>query len=116
MARADMTVDCVDVNHSALMQMATLYPRDWSFHHDDAWTFAEESRAAGVVWDCVSVDTFTGDAEQRSMASLDLWCALAASLVTATVTTTMRWRAPDGWRGSLFFRSPDVHWLVLRPC
>jgi hypothetical protein len=106
-----MTVNCVDTNATALEQMQELYPSDWTFEHRDAWAYARDSL---MMWDVVSVDTFTGDATDRSIETLDLWCSLARRLVTATVGKGQAWTAPDGWEGALFDRGGHLaDWLVL---
>jgi hypothetical protein len=116
MARKEMTVTCVDVNDQRLVEMEQLYPDDWEFVVCDAWVFAEHYAATGRTWDIVSVDTFTGDATDRSMDSLELWCSLANRAVVATISLdgTASWDSPEGWRASMFPRSGKAAWLVLR--
>lgn len=116
MARKEMVVTCVDTNRERLSEMAGLYPDDWQFVAADAWEFAEQAHRDGLMWDFVSVDTFTGDATDRSMETLDLWCSLARRAVTATIALVggAGWEAPRGWRVSLFPRSSRAAWLVLR--
>lgn len=116
MARKDMAVTCVDTDRARLSEMSSLYPADWDFVCADAWEFAEQAARDWVEWDFVSVDTYTGDATDRSMASLELWCSLARRAVTATIALAEGpgWSAPSGWRVSLFPRSDLAAWLVLR--
>lgn len=114
MARHDMHVTCVDCDTKRLDQMSSLYPTNWHWYPMDAWQFAEQARRDGWQWDVVSVDTYTGDATDRSLASLELWCSLATKAVTATIGGRQDYIAPDGWRTSLFQRSPLADWLVLR--
>jgi hypothetical protein len=116
MARKDMVVTCVDTDRRRLSEMSHLYPDDWQFVAADAWEFAKQARRDRLEWDFVSVDTFTGDATDRSMESLELWCSLARKAVTATfaVKSGTGWASPAGWRVSLFPRSDLASWLVLR--
>jgi hypothetical protein len=114
MARRDMHVTCVDVDSGRLNEMSRLYPANWHWYPMDAWEFAEQARRDGWTWDVVSVDTFTGDATDRSLGTLDLWCSLAARAVTVTLSTGQDYTYPDGWRPSLFRRSDLADWLVLR--
>ena len=114
MARKDMVVTCVDRNASRLDEMADLYPPHWEFHAQDAWMFAELAASNDQRWDIVSVDTFTGNATNRSMETLELWCSLAHRAVTATIAVGQEYVCPDGWRDSLFHRSFLASWLVLR--
>lgn len=111
--RHNMTCDCVDVDGARLDAMRTVYPESWTFTVADAWGFAAESAATGSTWDVVSVDTFLGDATERSIASLGLWTTLARQLVTMTVPLGAEVAAPDGWTGFTFRRSPRAAWLVL---
>jgi hypothetical protein len=124
MARMGMRVTCVDTDAAKLGSMERHYPADWTFIVGDAWDVAENAlllcRDAGgfdsptPMYDVVSVDTFTGDATDRSIETLDLWCSLAHRLVTATVGKGQAWTAPDGWEGALFDRGGHLaDWLVL---
>lgn len=113
-ARKDMTATCVDINGPSLAKMSELYPSSWEFFVYDAWAFAEDAAERGRFWDVVSVDTYTGDATDRSLETLPLWCAIADVLVTATIPTGRGWAKPHGWHGSLFPRSALASWLVLR--
>lgn len=112
-AQAGMTATCVDIDADKIADMALTYPIDWDFRCRDAWAFAERARTCGDMWDVVSVDTFTGDAEDRSVDSLELWTSLARSLVTVTVTPRVKYRIPEGWCAWLHERAPGVSWLVL---
>jgi len=114
MARREMHVTCVDRDSDRLDRMSRLYPDNWHWYPMDAWDFAEQARRDGWTWDIVSVDTYTGDATDRSLATLELWCALATKAVTVTVGHHQRYQTPAGWRPSLFPRSPLADWLVLR--
>jgi hypothetical protein len=113
-ARKNITTTCVDADREKLDLMAALYPEEWRFVATDAWAFAEQAVAAGDSWDVVSVDTFTGDASNRSVKMLDLWCGLARKLVTVTVgrLDTVD-SVPDGWSHSRLFRTARASWLVL---
>lgn len=112
MARAEMELDLVDTDRARLVHMGLLYDgaRVW---HQDAWEFAEAMRGQADPWDVVSVDTFTGDAERRSLDSLELWCSLARAVVTVTHSSGSGYVVPDGWEAVLFPRSEFVNWLVL---
>lgn len=113
MARAEMTVACVDVDGPRLREMRDLFPADWLWYFDDAWGFAQEAKLLSIEWDAVSVDTFTGDAERRSLDSLELWCSLARKVVTVTHCAGSEYVVPDGWQDGLFERATGVNWLVL---
>lgn len=113
MARQDMTVTCVDINADRLLEMSLRYPAGWEFVCRDAWEFATDASSKGKRWDVVSADTFTGTATERSLKTLALWCALARTVVTATIVVGQDYRVPDGWRGHTFPRSDRVSWLVL---
>lgn len=110
MARNDLDTTCVDIDTERLIEMSRLYPLNWTFLPEDAWEFAER---VNLKWDAVSVDTFTGAATERSLASLDLWCSLANKAVTVTLTDGAKYQVPPGWLAWTFPRSGIVHWLVL---
>lgn len=111
MARAEMDITIVDTDAARLRDMQQLY--QCSMHAGDAWEFAGFMAGQFAQWDVVSVDNFTGDAERRSLASLDLWCSLARTAVTVTHSNGSDYVVPDGWTDGLFERSSDVNWLVL---
>jgi hypothetical protein len=129
MAEAGLRVTCVDTDALRLHEMMSLYPSDWQFITADAWSFAHDqgaehrdtltyrhwAAAPGIPirWDVVSVDTFTGDAMQRSLESLPLWCSLARKAATVTHTDGASYQTPAGWRSSLVERATGVNWLVL---
>jgi hypothetical protein len=94
-ARKDMLGTCIDVDARRLEKMAALYPDDWTFLAADAWGMAAMFRVWGMMWNVVSVDTFLGDATERSLASLDLWCALASRMVTATIRRGQEYTVPE---------------------
>lgn len=110
---AGIRTTCVDIDHRRLETMSALYPDDWEFFAEDAWTFADRNSVLGRQWDVVSVDTFTGDAEQRSLKSLPLWCALARKALTVTLCPGSMYRVPEGFRAWHFRRSSRALWLVL---
>lgn len=112
-AEAGMHGYCVDIDGVRLAEMATLYPGSWQWAVDDAWLFAADAKRLKQSWDVVSVDTFTGAATERSMASLDLWCSIADRMVTATVTEGASFHIPSEWNATHYPRSSDVYWLVL---
>lgn len=113
-AEAGIKTFCVDTDGERLSKMATLYPDDWRWAVDDAWKFADDAYALGETWDAVSVDSFTGEALERSMQSIELWCSLARKLVTVTVSSLVPWRIPPGWNFELLQRSSGgIYWLVL---
>ncbi len=74
MVRNDIETTCVDRDGDRLNQMADLYPSHWTFDQADAWEFAENAAELGETWDVVSVDSYTGDATDRSLSTLGLWC------------------------------------------
>lgn len=118
-AQAGLETTCIDIDARRLQEMAALYPSDWTFLVEDAWTFAESACEACEQWDAVSADTFTGDAMAQSMASLDLWCSLARKFVTVTATGGAIREAPEGWNWSLMRRAgpredgESVYWMIL---
>jgi hypothetical protein len=111
-AEAGLETTCVDTDLERLTAMAQLYPRSWRWHPGDAWEYAAKRFERGDTFDAVSVDTFTGDAELRSLASLDLWTGIANRVVTVTLTGEPP-PPPEGWKDSLFERADGVYWLVL---
>lgn len=113
MARADMTCTCVDRDPHQLRRMRRLYPLEWLFVHADAWEYAADAATHGHSWSAVSVDTYLGDATDRSLASLDLWCSIADSLLTATIEQEQTVEPPAGWQQTRFPRTAGVDWLVL---
>lgn len=113
-ARKDMTVTCVDVDGKRLRRMEGLYPKDWTFLCEDAWSYAAGSAFLEYTWDVVSADTFLGNATERSMESLNLWCSLARKMVTATIRNRQAYTVPEGWRAQVFPRSAVASWLVLQ--
>lgn len=112
--RHNMRCDCVDTDTNRLFAMAQVYPEGWSFWAMDGWEFAENARDEGRMWDVVSVDTWLGDLEARSLSTLDLWVSLARELVTVTIARDGDAVVPDGWTGFEFPRSPRASWLVLQ--
>ena len=113
MARQEMVVTCVDIDTARLAQMSAMYPPDWSFVPGDAWGFALAAEERGDMWDVVSVDTFTGNATERGLASLELWCSLATRVMAATVCPGSEYVVPDGWKQSVLPRSEIASWLIL---
>ena len=93
--------------------MASLYPSEWTFVCEDAWEFAQEQAQMGSRWDVVSVDTFRGNATERSLTTLNLWCSLANRAVVATLEDGQEYVCPEGWTAQLFKRNSEVYWLVL---
>jgi hypothetical protein len=112
-ALEDVRTTCVDVDAEKLDAMAALYPDDWAFVCADAWEFAKDAAENGVRWDVVSVDTFRGNATERSLANLDVWCAIADKAVVATLEDGQTHEVPEGWSAQLFRRNSEVFWLVL---
>jgi hypothetical protein len=112
-ALEDVQTTCIDIDSVKLEAMAGLYPEHWKFICRDAWEFAEEAAKKGKRWDVVSVDTFRGNATLRSLASLDLWCAIADEAVVATLEDGQSYEKPDGWKPHLLRRNSEVFWLVL---
>ena len=112
-ARYELQTTCVDRDAERLEEMAHLYPPDWDFLADDSWEFAEAARERGERWDGVSVDTFLGDATDRSLTTIDLWCSLADRFVTMTVPANTIPETPGGWRPTIFVRSTQASWLML---
>jgi hypothetical protein len=109
----DVATTCVDVDADKLTTMTALYPEGWRFVCRDAWEFAAEAAANGDRWDVVSVDTFRGNATERSLAGLDVWCAVANRAVVATLEDGQTYETPDGWTADTVRRNSTVLWLVL---
>jgi hypothetical protein len=112
-ALEDVDTTCVDVDSEKLIAMTSLYPESWRFVCGDAWEFAEAAWAKGVRWDVVSVDTFRGNATERSLKSLETWCAIAEHAVVATLEDGQTYDVPEGWTPHLLRRNSEVFWLVL---
>lgn len=113
-ARKEMTATCVDRDRFHLRQMSRLYPQGWEFVHADAWHYAQQAADEGRRWDAVSADTYLGEAAERSLRSLELWCSLADRIVTATIPASHHGAdVPDGWSAFLLPRSDNASWLVL---
>lgn len=109
----EVRTTCVDVDQEKLNVMASLYPDDWWFICQDAWKFADAAAVKGMKWDIVSVDTFRGNATERSLRSLELWCSIANSAVIATLELGQTYEVPEGWTDNTFERNSEVFWLVL---
>lgn len=112
--RQHMTTTCVDTDKDKLWEMATVYPAGWEFVVEDAWKFADYSAEDGRMWDVVSVDTYLGDATDRSLADLSVWTRLARELVTVTAPLHGSVDPPNGWRAFAFPRSTSAEWMVLQ--
>ena len=112
-ALENVTTTCVDLDGPRLAEMAQLYPRDWKWAVDDAWKYAEDAFAIGESWDVVSVDTFRGNATEKSLQTLPLWCSIANQTVLCTLEIDQAYDVPDGWEATLFKRNSEVFWLVL---
>jgi hypothetical protein len=112
-ALEEVQTTCVDVDSEKLEVMAGLYPEEWDFVCDDAWEFAKDHAKLGNRWDVVSVDTFRGNATERSLTNLGVWCAVAKRAVVATLEDGQTYEVPEGWRPQLFRRNSEVFWLVL---
>jgi hypothetical protein len=109
----EVPTTCVDIDQEKLHAMAALYPGDWEFVCRDAWEFADAAHSIGMTWDVVSVDTFRGNATEKSLADLGVWCAIANQAVIATLADDMAYDVPDGWTETRFQRNSEVDWLVL---
>jgi hypothetical protein len=112
MARNNMTLDLVDTS-PRIWELEQIYAPNVMVYEGDAWEYAEEFRRDGRQWDAVSADSYTGDAERRSLDSLELWCSLARDVVTVTHTPHTEYVLPDGWTGWIMERSDRANWLVL---
>lgn len=107
-------VTLVDIDAGRLELMRALYrDDDWVWRAGDAWEVARELAEAGRKFDVVSVDTFTGEAEEKSLGSLGLWTSLANDAVVVTASSDSAYRAPAGWSTRIVWRSLHVYWLVL---
>ena len=112
-ALENVRATCVDVDQEKLHALAALYPDDWWFICRDAWEFAEDAAAKGIRWDVVSVDTFRGNATERSLTTLELWCSIAEKAVVATLEDGQEYEPPKGWTAHVLRRNSEVMWLVL---
>lgn len=112
-ALEDVQTTCVDIDSEKLERLADLYPEEWRFICRDAWEYAQSHAASGDRWDVVSVDTFRGNATERSLESLELWCSLANHAVIATLEEGQTYKTPKGWTAQHFRRNSEVFWLVL---
>jgi extradiol dioxygenase family protein len=112
-AEAGIKTTCVDIDGPRLDEMKQLYPDDWQFVLEDAWQFAERAASVDVKWDIVSVDTFRGNATERSLTTLELWCSIANKAVLATLEIGQTYDTPEGWQADTFQRNREVFWLVL---
>lgn len=107
-------VTLVDLDAGRLEMMRGLYRDEgWKWIAGDAWEVARELAEAGERFDVVSVDTFTGEAEEKSLGSLGLWTSLANEAVVATASSDSAYRVPTGWSTRIVWRSLHVYWLVL---
>jgi hypothetical protein len=109
----DVQTTCVDIDQEKLHAMQALYPSEWEFVCRDAWEFADAAHSVGMTWDVVSVDTFRGNATERSLSDLTVWCAIAKDAVIATLADDVPYEVPEGWTESKFQRNSEVYWLVL---
>lgn len=108
-----MHTTCVDIDGEKLEVMAGVYPDDWVFVVNDAWEYAQRHRSLGDRWDIVSVDTFRGNATEKSLQTLQLWCDIANTAVIATLEAGQSYTVPAGWKSHHFQRNSEVYWLVL---
>ena len=112
-ALENVETTCVDIDQEKLHAMVGLYPEDWDFICQDAWEFAEHAFAEGKRWDVVGVDTFRGNATERSLKTLELWCSIAEKAVVATLEAGQMYQVPEGFTAQHFKRNSEVFWLVL---
>lgn len=112
-AMADVVTTCVDIDPDRLAQLEDLYPDTWEFVNEDAWDYAVAAGDAGRTWDVVSVDTFRGNATERSLTTIPLWCSLADKAVVMTLEKGQDYDVPLRWRAELMPRNSEVYWLVL---
>lgn len=113
-ARAGLTCGCVDTDEEKLLEMKDIYPDGWSFYAMDAWDFAERAAYEERQWDVVTVDPFFDTMAERAAKSLPLWVSLTRRILTLTVKTSWNLSIPLGCKGSIFPRSGDVAWLVVK--
>jgi hypothetical protein len=112
-ALEDVRTTLVDIDEPKMDTMRDLYPDTWEFVVADAWEYADKAAAEGRRWDVVSVDTFRGNATERSLRDLGVWCAIAEQAVACTLEDGQTYDVPDGWDTQLFWRNSEVLWLVL---
>lgn len=112
-ALAEVRTTCVDIDSGKLAEIERLYPSDWEFVHADAWKFAEDAADAERTWDVVSVDTFRGNATEKSLVTIPLWCSIANKAVVMTLEKGQDYDVPMRWRAELLARNSEVYWLIL---
>lgn len=107
-------VTLVDRDGEALEKMRALYRDDrWRWIEFDAWEFAEMARYVGHEWDVVTVDTWLGDAERRSLDDLEAWTSIARRAVVVTAGAGSTYHVPAGWGSRLLRRTSAAYWLIL---
>jgi hypothetical protein len=112
-ARRRIATVAVDRDAGRLEQMRAVYPGCVELVAGDAFEFVERARAAGRVWDAISVDPFLGDATERVRANLPAFLELARKVATVTIPFDAPAPVVDGWQASTIVRSPAASWLVL---
>lgn len=116
LAEAGIRCTCVDIKEPKLTAMAKLYPREWSFIHDDVYRFAAVTES---TWDVVTLDCPSDQFEQVA-GMPHLWTGLANKLVVmgSSAETHKLIKAPADWRKQKpMFRSSylgGTYWTVLR--
>jgi hypothetical protein len=114
-AQAGLSATVVDTDDAKLNEMRNLYPDDWRFVCDDAFSFAHKLSLGS--FDLVSVDPFTNLAGW-CLTDLPVWTGIARKAVTLGTTES----ALDGWAGpptgwthtDTITRNTGIYWLVLR--
>lgn len=107
-------VTLVDIDGERLEEMRALYRDDrWRWITGDAWEMAEAAQASHERWDVVSVDTFHGDAEERSLGNLASWTSIARRAVVVSAAAGAIYHVPAGWGSRLLRRSSSAYWLIL---
>jgi hypothetical protein len=111
-------VTAVDSDQERLQEMAGIYPADWGFVADDAFTFAARRYADGGLYDLVSLDPPT-QLFQAAADAVELWCGLADRLVVIGTGRDTTLEPPAGWaqtdRITRTTRTGGVYWTILEP-
>ena len=113
---AGLTATCVDTDAERLVEMASIYPEEWSFVCDDVYRYASRVYAFGYQFDLVSLDPPTNQFE-RCADKVELWCSLARRVVVLGIGAAPRSPHPEGWRlADIVQRSSfrgGVYWAML---
>jgi hypothetical protein len=107
---AGLVATCVDSDDRRLQEMLRLYPEDWTFVRDDAFSFVTRTAR---MWDVVSVDCPSG-AFERCAAHVTQWCQVARRAAIIGTAPGERLAQPPGWRVTRRIRRSSIaYWTVM---